>query len=65
MSRDPIYHGETGLEWGPMTVEFWSVEGHPEMGKNITVKASKDSITVYVSRKGKSIRAFKNNKELK
>lgn len=62
---EAILQTPDGLTWGPLTVEFWSVFEHPEMGRNITIRAGGKSITVYVSEKGKSIRAFKNNQELK
>ena len=62
MSKEVRY----GFQWGPMLVERWAHFRHHTDSESyvLGVTAGKNKVEVYVSRTGRSVRVWKNGKEL-
>ncbi len=57
---------EFGFTWGPMEVSRTALlEVGDRASRVVTVKSEHGSVDVYVSRTGRSIRVFRDGKELK
>lgn len=62
--RPGDYHARYGFRWGPMGVTRLAELPDGRRALQIASDGTDDTITVYMSRTGRSVRVFRNGKEM-